>query len=218
MPAGEAHHVRDVLRLGAGDELELFDSAGQTALATIEQIDNNGVFVIVDERELKLAAPSGVSITIASAVPKGDRADWMIEKLSELGVSRFVPLITARSVVLPVGKNKRERWQRIAKESAKQSRRSGVMQIEELTELKAAIVANASSGYFLSTASDALPIARAIEPKASVVFFVGPEGGWTPGEIEAMRAANMSGLKLTTTILRVETAAIAAAAVVSTLQ
>src|SRR3954468_15312277 len=107
LPAGEAHHVRDVLRLESGDELELFDNSGQTALATIDQIDSTGVFVTVDERELKLAAPGGVSIIIASAVPKGDRADWMIEKLSEIGVSRFIPLITARSVVLPVGKNKR---------------------------------------------------------------------------------------------------------------
>jgi len=138
LPAGEAHHVRDVLRLESGDELELFDNSGQTALAVIERIDSDGVFVVVDERELKLAAPSGVSITIASAVPKGDRADWMIEKISELGVARFIPLITARSVVLPVGKNKRERWQRIAKESAKQSRRAGVMLIDELTELSQA--------------------------------------------------------------------------------
>jgi len=201
--------------LESGDELELFDNSGQTALAVIERIDSDGVFVVVDERELKLAAPSGVSITIASAVPKGDRADWMIEKISELGVARFIPLITARSVVLPVGKNKRERWQRIAKESAKQSRRAGVMQIDELTELSQAIESNASSGCFLSTEPDAEPIARSPGLKSSVAFFVGPEGGWTVHEINAMRAANMSGLKLTTTVLGVETAAIAAAAIAS---
>ncbi|MBC8107067.1 MAG: 16S rRNA (uracil(1498)-N(3))-methyltransferase [Anaerolineae bacterium] len=212
LPAGEAHHVRDVLRLESGDELELFDSSGQTALATIDQIDSSAVFVIVDERELKLAAPSGVSITIASAVPKGDRADWMIEKLSEVGVARFIPLITARSVVLPVGKNKRERWQRIAKESAKQSRRSGVMQIDELTPLKTAIGADSSSRYFLSTDAQATPILHALSVAEAIAFFIGPEGGWTDNEIATMRSAGMDGLRLTSTILRVETAAVVAAA------
>lgn len=217
LPPGEAHHVRDVLRLESGEELELFDNSGQTALATIDQIDSTGVFVIVDEREMKLPAPTGVSITIASAVPKGDRADWMIEKLSELGVSRFIPLITARSVVLPVGKNKRERWQRIAKESAKQSRRAGVMLIDELTALKDAIESVGPIGCFLSTESDAEPIARSIDGKSTIALFVGPEGGWTSNELDTMRAAGMRGLRLTTTVLRVETAAIAAATIASVL-
>ena len=127
----DAHHVRNVLRLKAGDELELFDDAGSTALGRIARCDADAL--IVDVGEVRAPTESD-ELIIASAIPKGERADWMIEKLSELGVSRFVPLITARSVVDP-GKNKLDRWRRIATESAKQSRRAGVIKIDEPSEI-----------------------------------------------------------------------------------
>src|SRR5947209_14535185 len=108
----------------------------------------------------------------------------MVEKLSELGTAAFVPLITARGVVLPGGKNKRERWVRIATESAKQSRRGGVMRIDELTSVKgllsgrAAQPAEAGGAGFLSTESSATPIASLFEPYVgNITLLVGPEGG-----------------------------------------
>src|SRR6185295_16110244 len=125
---------RDVLRLSTGAELELFDDAGRVARGEIVATEP---LVRVRVGEVGTVRHSTRAVTIASAVPKGERADWMIEKLSELGCERFVPLATARSVVLPEGKNKRERWIRIATESAKQSRRAGVMRIDELTAVKA---------------------------------------------------------------------------------
>ena len=204
-----------MLRLRAGEEIELFDDTGHRATAKIDQIDSAGVVALVHELDVKLAAATGVSLTIASAIPKGDRADWMVEKLSELGVTRFIPLITARSVVAPKGTNKRERWQRIALESAKQSRRVGTLQIDEPTTLKDVIGSLAGRRYFLSTEPDASPIARSLGSNAPISLLIGPEGGWTETEIELMRAANMRGLRLTATVLRVETAAIAAAAIAS---
>ncbi len=135
MPAAEAHHVRDVLRLAVGDELELFDAAGGTAVGRIVAV-TVGV-VAVEVSAVTLAERVGVSLTVAAAVPKGDRADWMVEKLSELGVARFVPLAAARSVVLPGGRNKVERWERLAVESAKQCRRAGVMAIDPVTPVAA---------------------------------------------------------------------------------
>jgi 16S rRNA (uracil1498-N3)-methyltransferase len=206
-----------VLRLRAGEEIELFDDTGNVAIAKIDQIDSTGVVALVHQMDVKLAVASGVSLTIASAVPKGDRADWMIEKLSELGVTRFIPLITARSVVAPKGMNKLERWQRIALQSAKQSRRVGTLQIDQPTTLKDTIGSLSAKRYFLSTETDASPIARSLGSSAPIALLIGPEGGWTEAEIESMRAANMRGLILTSTILRVETAAIAAAAIASVL-
>jgi 16S rRNA (uracil1498-N3)-methyltransferase len=138
----------------------------------------------------------------------------MIEKLSELGVDIFIPLAAARSVVLPEGRNKHERWVRIATESAKQSRRVGTMRIEQLTTLDAAIKLMTVPGWVCSTTGDAISLDQAIrdQPRA-VTLFVGPEGGWTDEELNHFSAAKISPVGLTQTVLRVETAAIAAASV-----
>lgn len=218
---GPAHHILNVLRLADGTEIEIFDDAGNVATGVL-RLRGSGRAAVVVER---VAPPvtGGLRWTVASAVPKGERADWMVEKLSELGTAAFVPLATARSVVLPEGKNKRDRWARIAAESATQSRRRGVMRIEPLTPLADAIAGmarGASHNWFLSPAPDGTAITRALRDgtgggrPADVTLLVGPEGGWTGEEIAAMRDAGLLAVRLTETILRVETAAVAAAAVI----
>ena len=220
LPEREAHHARDVLRLGVSDEVELFDDAGQTALGVVQKADGTGFLVQVDS--ITHATRASVKITVASAVPKGDRADWLVEKLSEIGVDRFIPLHTERSVVLPTGKGKRDRWLRLAIESAKQSRRAGVMQIDELTPLDQAIgaLAPAAAGWYFSTEDDgAIPMAEIIRglSASEILLAIGPEGGWTSQELSRMRECGLTAVRLTATILRVETAAIAAAAIVAAL-
>ena len=217
----EAHHVRDVLRLGVGTAVEVFDDAGAIGQGIIALCSLEQVLVQVDRVEISStqAAGGGLDWTIASAVPKGQRADWMIEKLSELGTSAFVPLATARSVVLPEGKNKHDRWVRIATEAAKQSRRRGVMRIEILTPLSEA-VRSGGTGWYLSTDPAALPIRKALQQATgarSLKLLIGPEGGWTDEEIVLLNGSGLTGVHLTATILRVETAAVAAAAVVASL-
>lgn len=220
LPEGEAHHARDVLRLSIGDEVELFDSAGQTARGFVRTA-HPGAFA-VEINSIIRSEREAIQITIASAVPKGERADWLVEKLSEIGVDRFIPLETERSVVLPKGKAKRERWLRIAIESAKQSRRAGVMQIDELTPLERAIalVSPERTGWYFSTESaDAQAVEAAINSRRvlSILLVVGPEGGWTKREQNMMRERNLTPVRLTATILRVETAAVVAAGIVATL-
>src|SRR5690348_6203107 len=220
LPEREAHHARDVLRLAPSDEVELFDDGGQVARGIVRQADANGVMVWVET--IREATRATVQITVASAVPKGDRADWLVEKLSELGIDRFIPLQTERSVVLPTGKGKRDRWLRLAIESAKQSRRAGVMEIDELTPLDRAIEAMPaqSVGWFFSTEVEgATRVGEAIQSLTSneITLLIGPEGGWTSQEIAAMRKGNLTPVRLTATILRVETAAVAAAAIVASL-
>jgi 16S rRNA (uracil1498-N3)-methyltransferase len=213
LPVPEAHHVRDVLRLTAGTAVELFDSTGNVATGVICHLDSDSVVVKVDAIEARAEA-AGCRLTVASAVPKSDRADWMIEKLSELGVDRFIPLATARSVVLPSGQNKIDRWARIAVEAAKQSRRNGVMEIGALTSLSEAIAAT-PRGVCLSTADGATPIGQMMRgsPVDKLAIFIGPEGGWTPEELSKMADANFVAASLTPTILRVETAAVIAAGI-----
>lgn len=215
LPGDQAHHARDVLRLDVGDAVELFTAAGRTAAGVI--VEATAAAVIVEVRDLRDAA-AGLALTIASAVPKGARGDWMIEKLSELGVARFVPLITARSVVHPEGRSKIERWQRLAAESAKQSHRTGVMQIEPLTALKEVLEHRSATTGFLSTAAGALPLSSILHPPTPpLALLVGPEGGWSPEEIARFAERHLTPITLGGTILRVETAAIAAAAVVAAL-
>lgn len=213
----QTRHARDVLRLEDGTAVEAFDDLGTVAPATLHFRGMKEAFVRVEEIRAP-DVPHSFYLTVASAVPKGERADWMVEKLSELGVASFVPLATERSVVKPEGKNKHERWVRIAIESAKQSRRAGVMRIGELRPVRG-VIGDAARTLYLSTAPDATPLRELLPgmiPNGNMTLLIGPEGGWTDEEMSAFGSAGCRGVKLTATILRVETAAIAAAAVVMT--
>jgi 16S rRNA (uracil1498-N3)-methyltransferase len=226
----QARHALDVLRLASGTTVELFDDAGHIATGELVIEDEMDVWVEVealDDGAAALRRPQ-VALTIASAVPKGERADWMIEKLSELGVAEFIPLAATRSVVLPEGKNKRDRWIRIAEESAKQSRRAGVMRIAELTSVEAVVdrvqsaaAADGAVAWHFSTTEAAKPVshlAQKLRPGQSVLGLIGPEGGWTSDEVARFVNAHVIAVRLTPTVLRVETAAIAVAAVIGSLE
>lgn len=214
LPPAQAAHLRDVLRLKAGDCVEAFDDAGSTAEARIISATNRNVTVEVGA--IELAQPRAFCWTIASAVPKGPRADWMVEKLSELGTSLFIPLTTARSVVETAGKEKPQRWSRLAAEAARQSGRQGVMRIAATHTLDDLLKSSAEypARWFFSTRADAIPLARFVrrKPPSSLLMLIGPEGGWTDAEIEKFQNAKFTAVKLAETILRIETAAIAAAA------
>lgn len=221
--AAQAHHLRDVLRLDAGATVEVFDDVGGVARGELVFTGRDVQVRVTDLKDAASEQPCR-EWTIAAAVPKGERADWMVEKLSELGTAEFVPLAAARSVVLPEGRNKRDRWARIATEAAKQSRRSGVMRIGELTRVDEAIAAFAKGGgigWCLSTGPDARPLAEvavSLPPAAGpIAAFIGPEGGWTDGELSLFAAAGFTAVRLGGTVLRVETAAIATAALIAAL-
>ena len=217
----QARHAREVLRLGEGDRVELFDDQGAVAIGTLSLQGAGDATVHV--MQIKAAASSSTRLVVASAVPKGERADWMVEKLSELGVDCFIPLQTARSVVRPQGKNKHERWSRIATESAKQSRRNGVMRIEPLTNIQtmtAGGISTCGSAIAFSTASGAALLSSVlseIRSTSELTLFIGPEGGWTDIELASFQQAAIIQARLTSTILRVETAAVIAAGVVAVL-
>jgi 16S rRNA (uracil1498-N3)-methyltransferase len=223
----QARHAVDVLRLASGTMIEVFDDAGHVASAELMIEDDGDVWVAVGSLDDSMAASRRpqIALTIASAVPKGERADWMIEKLSELGVTEFVPLAAARSVVLPEGKNKRDRWIRISEESAKQSRRTGVMRVAELTPVTAIVERIQSSrdtavAWHFATTENAKPVtqlAQKLRPGQSLIGLIGPEGGWTDDEVARFVKSHVAPARLTPTVLRVETAAIAVAAVIGSL-
>jgi 16S rRNA (uracil1498-N3)-methyltransferase len=227
--------------LSAGASVEVFDDTGAWGRGRIVRVTQGGVSVEVDE--IFRPGANGPSLTIAAAVPKAARADWMIEKLSELGVDALVPLSTRRSVVLPRGLGKLDRWRRLAAESAEQSARTGVMRIEPLTQLPDIMERAKAAGsalWYLSLNEDAVSILQLtpalsggsvgafadrtagkpagytgeVNQQQMLTVFVGPEGGWSCEEAGAFRAAGSVPVRLTRTVLRVETAAVAAAAII----
>jgi 16S rRNA (uracil1498-N3)-methyltransferase len=209
LPPESSHHAKKVLRLKVGDAVELFDDAGELGQGVIEDLSGNLVIVRVDSKARQ--ERPGVEVHIASAIPKSTRADWMVEKLSELGVSRFTPLATERSVVLPEGSGKRDRWHRLAEEAARQSGRAGVMKIDSLTRLDQ--VVDAGPGIFCATEQASLPLGEVIgrQQMSPVRVLIGPEGGWTDKEMRLLQARDWQPASLGSTILRVETAALVAA-------
>ncbi len=215
----QSHHLRHVLRCSAGEQVELFDDAGRTGVAIVRgDFLAAGESVLLEVQSVHTPA-AAVDLLIASAVPKGNRADWMVEKLSELGVTRWIPLRSQRSVVHPSGTGKLDRWRRIAEESAKQCRRIGVMAIDELTDLSRLLETIGGDG------GESVPAGCLLSPHASqtliealtqggpVRLLIGPEGGFTEAEEAQMARAGFVPARLGSTILRIETAAVAAAAV-----
>ncbi len=218
LDASESRHLRDVLRLDEGTEIELFNLVGQTAVATLIGHDANQLRCRVSAVREPVAR---ANIAVFSAIPKGDRADWMIEKLSEIGVDAWTPIRCQRSVVTDVSPAKRERWQRIAVEAAKQSRRIGAMRIEPeraLSELMRSAPQASNLSIVLWT-RDADPLQQIVRAQTNLRLFVGPEGGWTDDEMSAFASARNEDspayafARLTRSVLRIETAAVVAAGV-----
>jgi 16S rRNA (uracil1498-N3)-methyltransferase len=215
LPPSQAHHLRNVLRIGRGERIEVFNGQGTVAMGEIVQVTNERVTIRIEQ--INIAPNRGFYLTVAAALPKGPRADWMIEKLSEIGVDVLVPLITQRSVVVPGNTRKQDRWARLAEQAARQARRSDVMRIESPAELPALLanpVGRTGQTWYLSPDQSHTMLQRVTALPGALMILVGPEGGWTDGEKLAFEASGAVGVRLTQNVLRVETAAVVAAGIV----
>ena len=233
----EFHHLRAVRRLGAGDEVELFDGRGRLAVCTVLRIGKREAELEV--REASDCPPPRVQLTLATAIPKGERMDGLVEKATELGVWALWPLVTERSVVKDVGQMKHEGWKRRAVEASKQCGRVWVPEIAAPMPLAGAIeqqgamlsLAKACPGaggamltLLADPSAEAAPIlqvlghcpipAQARAEPSRILGFVGPEGGFTAEESAALRSAGAMPVRLGEHILRIETAAVALCAAV----
>jgi 16S rRNA (uracil1498-N3)-methyltransferase len=208
----EARHLRDVMRLKVSDDVELFNGQGVVAIATISKVAKRSVELHVQSRRTVERSPNRVMI--ASAVPKGERFRWMIEKLTELNVDRFIPLQTHRSVVAP-GESKLQRMRQNVISAAKQCGRNYLMTIDPLTEWEPVVAAFGQTMILADPKGQPL-LTHCAGPVASV-FAIGPEGGFTDDESRLALNAGATPVCFGETILRVETAAIAAAVVGATM-
>lgn len=213
----EGRHLARVMRKQVGDRVALFNGRGLEADAEIVALNRNSATVqIVSARELP--ADPGPDVTLAVAPPKGDRFRWLVEKAAELGAARLIPLKTARSVVEP-GTGKLEKARQAAVEAAKQCGAARLLQIDEPVDWTEFL--QRPDPPFVAHPGG-VPLAAAwrnanqnsAEAGAGVCFAVGPEGGFTPDEIEQAQSVRATLVGLGGSILRIETAAVAVAAFV----
>ena len=210
----EARHLARVLRAAIGDAVAVFDGRGSEWPARVTSIGRDRVGL--DVGPPLAAAASPLPLTLAVALPKGDRQKWLVEKLTELGCARLVPLVTTRGVAeaTPAAI---ERLGRAAIEACKQCGRTTLLEIAPPAAL-AAVLAARDPGALALVAD---PAGEALGPllaghAGTVLALVGPEGGFTAEELTAAEAAGCRRVSLAPHILRVETAAIAVAAGMAT--
>jgi len=210
LAGAEAHHLATVRRFAPGDRITLFNGDGNEYAAEIVSATRKAVsltILSVSPVDRELPFP----LVVASALPKGDRADYLIEKLTELGVTRFIPLITARSVVIPK-ESVVQKFSRAVIEASKQCGRNRLMAIDSPVawlEFLGRPVGPELRFLFHTTAGDPR---LASSPKEGVILAIGPEGGFTEEEVSAATRAGWVVASLGKRVLRVETAAVAAAA------
>jgi len=209
----QAEHLARVLRARIGQE---FDVAveGRVRRGRIISVSQEKVEFELGE---ELPASALPDITLLLAIFKFDRMEWAIEKATELGVARMVPLIAKRTDAhLASAAAKRvERWRRIAREAAQQSRRAAPPEIAAPVRLQEVLAPPADRRVVLSESEEQVSLKEAVAgSKGPLALAVGPEGGWTGEEERAFREGGWIAASLGPTILRAETAAIAAISIV----
>lgn len=209
----DAHKIRDVLRLRAGDEIEIIDSSG--ALFQARLIDSDGR--VTARLDLRLGAPDDAqafAIDVAQGIPKGAKMDYVVEKLTELGVAAIIPFVSERTIAREPRDTKVDRWRRLAQSAAQQSGRRTIPTVTE--PLMFDDVVDRFGGYDVvlfpweiaaqAPLRDTLPPIVAQTRRALIV--IGPEGGFSHDEAERARGAGARVISLGGRILRTETAAL----------
>jgi 16S rRNA (uracil1498-N3)-methyltransferase len=221
----EARHLARVMRASVGDRVELFDGLGHAWLAEVRTLGRGQVELDLLKEELgneRCAAgqPAAAAIrspllTIAAALPKGDRQKWMVEKLTELAAHRLMPLATARSVA-EATPSAIARLQRQVIEACKQCRRNQLLEITEPMRLQDVCGSRDADTLGLLTDPTGQPAARLLASQpTNILALVGPEGGFTDDERQLALDAGFTPIRLGPHILRVETAAVAIAAAIN---
>ena len=212
-----ANHITRVLRLERGDALTVFDGRGGEYAARIEEFRKGAVIVAVGDRSA-IVRESPLCLTLAQGVSRGERMDWVVQKATELGVSRIIPVLTERTVVKLDAKQAERKllhWRGIATAACEQSGRDRIPAIDEplrMTELLGGMDRAATRVLLSPTAG--LRIADLPRPEGSVIVLIGPEGGFAETELDAvLKLSFVTRIGLGPRVLRAETAALAALAV-----
>ena len=215
----DARKVATVLRKRTGDRVQVVDSGGAAFAATLE-VDGRSVRATLDALLDRDAVETTIEVTIAQAVPKGQKMDLVVEKATELGALAIVPVRSARVIGNDTSPAKVERWRRIAKSAAQQSGRTRIPQVGDVVDWDAllATFAGYDRVYVPWELADPAPLRAVFErdlPGAHrVLVVIGPEGGLAADEVARARAAGGVPISLGRRILRTETAALVVLAAV----
>ncbi|MGA2389861.1 MAG: RsmE family RNA methyltransferase [Candidatus Sulfotelmatobacter sp.] len=210
-----ADHLVRVLRARVGQEFDI--ATGEVVrLGRVSLVEDGRVEFDLGQ---EISGAMSHEITLLLAVFKFDRMEWAIEKCTELGVSRIVPVMARRTDAhLAAASMKRvERWQRIARQAAEQSRRASPPEIAMPAKFGDAIIRPQGLRIVLAESEEQTPLRDVLKADADrnpVSLAIGPEGGWTEDELSAFRSAGWISASLGDSVLRAETAAIAATAIV----
>lgn len=209
----DATHIAKVLRTNVGETITLCDGCGTDFFAEVTSITKDTVSLKIKESLPCLAEPK-ISVTLFQGIPKQGKMDYIIEKCTELGISRIVPVAAKRSVVKIDDKKseakKLERWRKIAAESVKQCARGTIPEITEVMTFGEAIEFSKSLDLTIAAyeceRENSIKSALIDKTPKTIGVFIGPEGGIDNTEIEKLKSANIETVTLGTRILRTETA------------
>lgn len=212
MGAQSAHYLFSVRRFKVGDEINIFDGLGKSYTAQITKISKTSVEgkIISD---MPFIMPK-YKIVLYSAIPKGDRFEWLVEKAAELGIYKIVPLITNYSVTKTFSSAKLERFNKISIAASSQSGRADIMPVADPVSFTDAIKTDGLKIMALET-EDKQSLFKLLTKEVltdTINIFIGPEGGFTESEVAAALNTGVKPVTLGKNILRVETAAVTAAA------
>jgi 16S rRNA (uracil1498-N3)-methyltransferase len=212
----EAHHLATVLRAKPGMHVLLFDGQGRRRDGVVQVVGRRQVTVAGSAAVVSIPPPA-CRLHLYACVAKGKRMDWLVEKATELGAARIVPVISEHTVARPAADDEGPvaRWRRIALAAARQCGTAWLPHIERVTSFVAALSGPLSHDVVLAglLTDDALPLRSVLDsleapPPADVALWIGPEGDFTEAEADALLATGARAVSLGPRVLRAETAAL----------
>ncbi|MDQ6823974.1 MAG: 16S rRNA (uracil(1498)-N(3))-methyltransferase [Candidatus Eremiobacteraeota bacterium] len=215
----DVRHAALVLRLRDGDPVVVV-AKGKAWQAQVASIDSRAAIVVIGSEAVLPVTELPQPVIVLQAVPKSNKMDYVVEKVVELGATSIVPVQCERSYG-GVSEHKVERWRKIARSAAQQSRRLSIPHVEEPITWEAALQRFAAQAQILVAheAAAAGSLARALDKRSeALAFAIGPEGSFTQAELESARSLGADFVSLGSTVLRTETAAVAMLAAVASLK
>jgi 16S rRNA (uracil1498-N3)-methyltransferase len=209
----EAKHLTTVMRLTEGDKVVVFDGTGKEYIGFIQSVNKKNV--VVGIIETKISKKEALhNITLVQAIPKKEKMDYIVEKATELGVKKIIPVITDRTIVIfdePKKIKRKERWERLALAAAKQCNRTDVPEIDDVTDYYQLMetISEYDVCIFAWLSDDTKPLKEVIKDigKGNIIVFIGPEGDFTESEVDMIKEnAKINFVSLGERVLKSDTA------------
>lgn len=213
LPKEAAHHAVRVLRLRYGEEVRVFDGAGEEYRATLVDLEGEpGVHL---HERIEEGAEAPLAITLVQGLAVADKMDWIVQKAVELGVAAVQPIEAERSVLRLSGDRAVKRvshWRQVAVSAAEQCGRSRLCEVGDIAGFARWLALPREGERWILSPGEGEPLSTMTKPAGPVALLIGPEGGWSPAELAAAKSAGCEPIRLGPRVLRTETAGVAAVA------